>query len=117
LDEDRLNFGAYGILIVFGAFVLLLILNPNLSCFGKRIKSPLYPLLRRRRPSARKRPQTEDYKFDLGGRKAPSSRTPAKRTPGNKKIVTEDYGFHLQEKETDGPSPAASGGSHEGGKD
>jgi hypothetical protein len=62
-----MNFGMYGILIVFGAFVLLLILNPNLSCFGKRIKSPLYPLLRKRAQRAPKRIQTESYGFDLGG--------------------------------------------------
>lgn len=64
-----MNFGVYGILIIFGAFVLLLILNPNLSCFGKRIKSPLYPLLRKRSRPAPKRIQTENYGFDLGGEK------------------------------------------------
>ena len=56
------------ILIIFAAFVLLLILNPNMSCFGRRIKSPFYPLFRKKR-----RKEEEDKK------------TPPK---------TEDYGFH-----------------------
>lgn len=54
------------ILIIFAAFVLLLILNPNMSCFGRRIKSPFYPLLRkkRRKEEAKKEPpKTEDYGF------------------------------------------------------
>ena len=65
-----MNFGMYGILIIFGAFTLLLILNPNLSCFGKRLKSPLYPLLRKRTPTKRRPVVTEDYGFDLGGDKS-----------------------------------------------
>ncbi len=112
-----MNFGAYGILIILAAFILLLILNPNLSCFGKRIKSPLYPLLRRRRLSARKRAQADDYGFDLGGRKDHSPRTITKEAPEDKKIATKDYGFHLQDKESDGSSSAAEGGSHGGGRD
>lgn len=57
-----------GVLIIFAAFVLLLILNPNMSCFGRRIKSPFYPLLRKRRLKARSEedqqpPKTEDYGF------------------------------------------------------
>ena len=43
-----MKWGTTGILIIFGAFVLLLILNPNISCFGKRIRSPLTPLFRKR---------------------------------------------------------------------
>ena len=53
----------YGILIIFGAFVILMIINPNLSCFGKKIRSPLYPLIRRKKIKALK---SEDYGFDLG---------------------------------------------------
>jgi len=54
-----------GILIIFAAFILLLILNPNMSCFGRRIKSPFYPLFRKRlRDEAKKKPpRTEDYDF------------------------------------------------------
>ncbi len=54
------------ILVIFAAFVLLLILNPNMSCFGRRIKSPFYPLLRRKKQkeeAKKKPPDTEDYGF------------------------------------------------------
>jgi hypothetical protein len=51
----------YFFLIILGLFFLILILNPNLSCFGKRIKSPFYPLLRKRR----KKIKTTDYGFSL----------------------------------------------------
>ncbi len=33
----------YAILIVFGLFIVLMIINPNLSCFGRRIRSPFTP--------------------------------------------------------------------------
>jgi len=59
-----MSMGLYGILIVFALFVLLLILNPSLSCFGKRIRSPFYPLLRGKRKS-KKQVKTEDYGFRL----------------------------------------------------
>ena len=39
-----MSFGAYGLLVIFGLFILLLAVNPKLSCFGKRIASPFYPL-------------------------------------------------------------------------
>ena len=69
-----MSWSTYAILIVFAAFVLLLILNPNMSCFGKRITSPFYPLLRKKRlKEARRgdgrrgrgedRRRTEDYGF------------------------------------------------------
>ena len=67
-----MNLGAYGILIVFAAFILLLIINPNMSCFGKKVRSPLYPLFR-------------------------------KKKMGGKKIKTQDYGFSLNEEETESP--------------
>ncbi len=47
-----MNLGTYGILIVFAAFIILLILNPKLSCFGRRVRSPFYPILRRRQKKA-----------------------------------------------------------------
>jgi len=56
-----MNWGMYGILIIFGIFVLLLIFNPNLSCFGKRVRSPLYPLFRKKK----KKIKTDDYGFKL----------------------------------------------------
>jgi hypothetical protein len=90
-----MNFGAYGVLIIFGAFVLLMILNPNLSCFGKRLKSPLYPLLRKRSRPRRRQPPTEDYGFDLGGDKADAEFPPRPRSSPEGKPPTEDYGFDL----------------------
>jgi hypothetical protein len=72
-----MSVGGYGILIIFGAFVLLLILNPNLSCFGRRVKSPFYPLIRKRKMSGR-------TKKGIG---------PEDRESAQKK--TEDYGFRL----------------------
>lgn len=54
------------ILVIFAAFVLLLILNPNMSCFGRRIKSPFYPLFRKKklRDEAKKKSlKTDDYGF------------------------------------------------------
>lgn len=66
-----MNIGTIGILFVFAAFILLLILNPNMSCFGRRIKSPFYPLFRKKRSAggggeaekSKKPPKTEDYGF------------------------------------------------------
>jgi len=92
--KEIMSWGAYAILIIFGAFVLLLIINPNMSCFGKRIRSPFYPLKRRQ---ALKRKLT-DYKFNLGGppakdAKPGSAAAPPAKKAGDKK--TEDYGFRL----------------------
>ena len=70
-----MGIGAYGILVIFGLFILLLAVNPKLSCFGKRIKSPFYPLVRRKRQAKK-----------AGGTK------PGPDGTGKK---TEDYGFKL----------------------
>jgi hypothetical protein len=100
-----MSWGAYAILVIFGAFVLLLIINPNMSCFGKRIRSPFYPLRRKKemKKGARedlKRKMT-DYKFDLGGpgghgtapgKAEAEKKTPDRKTPDKK---TDDYGFRL----------------------
>jgi hypothetical protein len=74
-----MSIGVYGILVIFGLFVLLLIINPNLSCFGKRIKSPFYPLTRKKRIKAGsiEGGKPEDGKSDEAKKKA------------------RDYGFHL----------------------
>ncbi len=61
-----MTFGIYGILVIFGLFVLLVIFNPNLSCFGKKIRSPFYPLFRKRLVRRQKELKIEDYGFDLG---------------------------------------------------
>jgi len=74
----------YGIIIIFGLFVLALIFNPNLSCFGKRLKSPLYPLFRKKK----KKLKTEDYGFSLVDKRAK-----AKVREKIKKPKIQDYGF------------------------
>jgi hypothetical protein len=91
-----MNWGVTGLLVVFGAFILLLVFSPSMSCFGRRLKSPFYPLTRRRKISkeaarpARKIP-TDDYGFKLSDDPVPP---PARSgTPAEKKA--EDYGFKL----------------------
>jgi hypothetical protein len=90
-----MNWGTYGILIAFGAFVLLMIFNPRISCFGKRIRSPFYPLLRKK---GRKRtvPPAQDYGFKLteGEDKKASLVIGDKKKPIKK---TDDYGFRLDQ--------------------
>ena len=51
----------YGILVIFALFVIALIFNPTLSCFGRKLKSPFYPILRKRR----RKLKTYDYGFSL----------------------------------------------------
>ncbi len=81
----------YGILVVFALFIVLMVFNPNLSCFGRKLRSPMYPLLRRRK---QKRMQAADYGFNLGrDRKNTSARVPVKM----ERLVAEDYGFDLRE--------------------
>lgn len=88
-----MNWGTYGILIIFGAFVLLMIFNPRLSCFGKRIRSPFYPLFRKKGRKKTAAP-AQDYGFRL------TEGEVQKTSPGvkaEKKTVkkTDDYGFRL----------------------
>jgi len=88
-----MRWGTYGILIIFGLFILLLVTNPRLSCFGKRIKSPFYPLMRKKKSGtmAKKPLKAEDYGFHLGtdGKKPESGGNP------DPKKKTEEYGFRL----------------------
>ena len=90
-----MNWGTYGILIAFGLFVLLIIFNPRISCFGKRIRSPFYPLLRKK---SRKKaaPPAEDYGFHLTEGEAKAA---VKVAEEKKKAVkkTDDYGFRLDQ--------------------
>ena len=92
-----MNWGVTGLLILFGAFVLLLILNPNLSCFGRRLKSPFYPLYRRKKLARdeealkAKKVRTEDYGFNLCDDAAPAAPAPSEKA----KKKAEDYGFKL----------------------
>ncbi len=75
-----MSFGAYGLLVIFGLFILLLAVNPKLSCFGKRIASPFYPLARKRR--LRKKAGEAGKTGGEEGENAPRKKT-------------EDYGFRL----------------------
>ena len=108
-----MSWGYYGILIIFVAFFLLLVLSPNLSCFGR--KSPFYPLLRRKK--TKKKIKTEDYGFSLvdakdreiAGKK--KSEIAAQRRDSSlvkdgktkalevrkKRLKTDDYGFSLDD--------------------
>lgn len=91
-----MNWGIYGIIIIFGLFVLLMIINPKLSCFGRWIKSPLYPLFRKKT----RKIKTDDYGFHLVD-ESPQKQirpSPQKKDLGKgsgKEKKTEDYGFHL----------------------
>jgi hypothetical protein len=98
-----MNWGTYGILIAFGLFVILIIFNPRISCFGKRIRSPFYPLLRKK---SRKKapPPAQDYGFRLtekGAKEAAKdvAQNAAKAAEEKKKAVkkTDDYGFRLDQ--------------------
>ncbi|MGD0782292.1 MAG: hypothetical protein ABSA30_05475, partial [Candidatus Aminicenantales bacterium] len=86
--------------IIFGAFVLLLMINPNLSCFGKKLKSPFYPVFRRKRMAREqelnrqarlKQIKTDDYGFKL----TDDSEKPAAPAQVKAKEKAEDYGFKL----------------------
>lgn len=89
-----MNWGVTGLLIVFAAFILLLVFSPNMSCFGRRLKSPFYPLMRRRKLSKAKSSSV------LGA----STRAEARSA---RKIPTDDYGFKLSDDPM--PPPARSG--------
>lgn len=110
-----MKLGYYGILIIFVAFFLLLVLSPNLSCFGKRLKSPFYPLFRRKKRV--KEIKTHDYGFSLvekGERQSVEGKGPKRNAQGHvssaekteegkttegekKKLKTHDYGFSLDD--------------------
>ena len=97
-----MSFRIYAIIIIFALFIIILIINPRLSCFGRWIRSPLYPLLRKRK---QKQIKTTDYGFKLsdGKTSALSKRPPSlpkKEVQSGakvKNIKTQDYGFKLSE--------------------
>jgi hypothetical protein len=92
-----MKWGVTGFLVVFAAFILLLIFNPNLSCFGKKVRSPFYPLVRRRRMKDAERAKTlktTDYGFHLSDDDAASPSRPAPAADDAQK-KTRDYGFKL----------------------
>jgi len=102
----------YGIIVIFALFVIALIFNPTLSCFGRKLKSPFYPILRKRR----RKFKTDDYGFSLGDKRAKMKAKERMQKPGMKdygfsrvgdaqhtpqekkrKLKTDDYGFSLDE--------------------
>ena len=102
-----MNWATYGVIIIFGAFVILMILNPNLSCFGRKIKSPFYPLLRRKTKPQR-RIKTRDYGFKLSeegnkpiqrGQKIGEEEELFLDQFKDKKYKTRDYGFKLSDND------------------
>ncbi len=74
-----MNWGVYGLIVVFAAFIILLIVNPKLSCFGRRIKSPFYPLFRKHKVTTHR----------------PKPGSPQARPGAKKDVPTDDYGFKL----------------------
>jgi hypothetical protein len=102
-----MNWATYGIIIIFGAFLILMILNPNLSCFGRKIMSPLYPVLRHKKKSQR-RIKTQDYGFKLSddgersihpGQRGDEDEELFLSQFKDKKYKTKDYGFNLSDTE------------------
>lgn len=97
-----MNLGLYGILILFGLFVLLLIINPSLSCFGRTIRSPFYPFFRKKK---QRRIKTQDYGFRLVDKPDTSaSKQKRKHRAESKPSRAEDYGFNLVENKEETPS-------------
>lgn len=89
----------YGILVILALFIVLMVFNPNLSCFGRKLKSPFYPMIRKKKPKQKMR-EMVDYGFDLGGPggKKTHGATTQKQAPrksSSPNIATEDYGFDL----------------------
>ena len=85
----------YGILVILALFIVLMVFNPNLSCFGRKLKSPFYPMIRKKKQKQKMR-QTVDYGFNLGstGEKKALNRSSSPKP----NIATEDYGFDLSGK-------------------
>jgi hypothetical protein len=97
----------YGILGILALFIVLMVFNPKLSCFGRKLKSPLYPVIRKKKMKQKIR-ETMDYGFDLGGpgekriHGANIQEQAQKRSPGIRpNIATEDYGFDLGGKSSE----------------
>jgi len=91
----------YGILVILVLFIVLMVYNPSLSCFGRKLKSPLYPITRKKKMKQKMR-ETLDYGFDLGGsgekrtHGTSTKKQSQKKRPGVRpNIATEDYGFDL----------------------
>jgi hypothetical protein len=97
-----MNIYVVGALIIFGLFIVILIVNPNISCFGRKIKSPFYPLLRKKRKksSDEKKKKIDDYGFSLVDEKSRrrvriTNIEPRKSRKAKKEPKIDDYGFSL----------------------
>ena len=100
-----MNIGVVGILVVFAVFIVLIATNPRLSCFGKKIASPFYPIFRKkrmerdnelRRKERLKQMRTEDYGFRLDA--ADGEGQAAISEKAKKKAKTaEEYGLKLDD--------------------
>ena len=91
-----MNWGMYGILVVFALFIILFIINPNLSCFGRKIKSPFYPLFRKRKIRQARPKKGDDYGFHISADGPGRTTGPTDAGPGSQaKKKTDDYGFRL----------------------
>lgn len=64
-----MNIFLFGFIVIFVLFVIILIANPRISCFGKKIRSPFYPLLRKKKRSKGKETKIDDYGFSLSDKK------------------------------------------------
>jgi len=98
-----MNIGVIGILVVFGVFLVLLATNPRLSCFGRKLASPFYPLFRRKRMEEEKKRvykdhlkdiKTADYGFKLD-ESAGANRPPLSDEARKNAKSAEDYGLKL----------------------
>jgi hypothetical protein len=92
----------YGILVILGLFIILMVFNPRLSCFGRKLKSPFYPVYRKKKQRQREM-KVVDYGFDLEnpGTKRKEGKIIHKQVQRSdpkteKNIATEDYGFDLR---------------------
>lgn len=91
----------YGILVILALFIVLMVFNPRLSCFGKKLRSPFYPMVRKRKQRERQL-KTTDYGFDLDSpakKQVPGTRAQRLAQPPGlktrKNLAAQDYGFDL----------------------
>ncbi|MBM3293133.1 MAG: hypothetical protein FJY82_01270 [Candidatus Aminicenantes bacterium] len=91
---------AYALLILFGAFIVLLLLRPSLTCFGRKLRSPFYPLFRRKKMEEEARrlrrermakTAAADYGFHLDDEARPRGAGVSEKA----REKAEDYGFKL----------------------
>jgi len=100
-----MNVYLIGLIIIFAIFIVILIMNPNVSCFGKKIKSPFYPLLRKRKKKSSRSQgkNVDDYDFFLVDEKSRrksriTNIEPRERRKPRVEPKTNDYGFSLSDR-------------------